>query len=340
MSSTILVTGGAGYVGSHACKALRAAGYEPVTYDNLCRGHRWAVQWGPLEEGDLADSARLRAVIERHRPAAVMHFAALAYAGESVGAPLAYYHTNLAGTLSLLEVMHACGVRDLVFSSSCAVYGLCALPKIPETAPCNPVSPYGFSKLGMERMIADCGTAWGLRAVALRYFNAAGADPDGTLGEAHDPETHLIPLVLQAAAGERQHIDVFGDDYPTPDGTCVRDYIHVADLADAHVRALQRLPERGTSRAYNLGTGQGYSVKQVVDAARKIAGRPIRAEFRGRRAGDPPWAVAEATLAGRELGWQPRFTSIEPILESAWRWMQQGAAAAQARTSHLTARRT
>ena len=340
MLSTVLVTGGAGYVGSHACKALRAAGYEPVTYDNLSRGHRWAVQWGPLEEGDLADGARLRAVLARHRPQAVMHFAALAYAGESVAEPLAYYRANTAGTLNLLEAMQEHGVRDLVFSSTCAVYGLCDLPRIPESTPFNPVSPYGFSKLAIERMIADCGAAWDLRAIALRYFNAAGADPDGAIGEVHEPETHLIPLVLQAAAGQRPHIEIYGDDYPTPDGTCVRDYIHVADLAEAHVRALQRLPTRGALQAYNLGTGQGHSVKQVVDAARRVTGRQIRVEGRPRRAGDPPSAVADAARAGRELGWQPRFDSLEPILESAWRWQQQGRAAVQARTSHPSARRT
>jgi UDP-glucose-4-epimerase GalE len=340
MSAKILVTGGAGYVGSHACKALRAAGYEPVSYDNLSRGHRWAVQWGPLEEGDLADGARLREVLERHRPAAVMHFAALAYAGESVTAPLQYYRVNVGGTLSLLEAMRAAGLRDLVFSSTCAIYGPCELARIPEAAPHQPVSPYGYSKLAVERMLADCAPAWGLRSIALRYFNAAGADPDGATGEVHEPETHLIPLVLQVAAGQRTHIEIYGDDYPTPDGTCVRDYIHVGDLADAHVRALQRLPQHEGLRGYNLGTGRGYSVKQVVETARRVTGRPIRAEVRPRRAGDPPSAVADASLAGRELGWQPRFTALEPLLESAWRWHQHGSAAAQARLSQPSARRT
>jgi len=325
MPSPILVTGGAGYVGSHACKALRAAGYEPVTFDNLSRGHRWAVKWGPFEEGDLADTARVRAVLQRYKPAAVMHFAALAYAGESVTQPLAYYRTNVAGTLSLLEAMQAEGVRGLVFSSTCAVYGerngdgLESVP-ISEGPPYNPVSPYGFSKLAIERMLQDSSAAWGLRSVALRYFNAAGADPDGEIGEVHEPETHLIPLVLEAAAGQRSHIEIYGGDYPTPDGSCVRDYIHVADLADAHVRALGRLLQPFS--AYNLGTGQGHSVKQVVDAARRVTGKPIRVEMRPRRAGDPPSAIADASLAGRELGWQPRLKSLDAILESAWRWMQ------------------
>ena len=340
MPSTVLVTGGAGYVGSHACKALHAAGFEPVTYDNLSRGHRWAVQWGPFEQGDLGDGARLRAVLERYRPAAVMHFAALAYAGESVLEPLAYYRANTAGTLNLLEAMQAHDVRQLVFSSTCAVYGPCELARIPESAPFNPVSPYGFSKLAIERMLADCGAAWGLRSIALRYFNAAGADPDGALGEVHDPETHLVPVVLQVAAGQRPHVEIYGADYPTPDGSCVRDYIHVTDLADAHVRALQRLPAQAALRAYNLGTGRGHSVKQVIDAAQRVTGRPIRAQMSPRRAGDPPSAVADAALAGRELGWQPRFTSLEPVLESAWRWLQHGSREVQARASQPSARRT
>lgn len=328
MPRKILVTGGAGYIGSHACKALRVAGYEPVTYDDFSRGHRWAVKWGPLEEGTLEDTARLREVLRRHQPAAAMHFAALAYAGESVTEPLRYYRTNVAGTLSLLEALQVEGVRDMVFSSTCAVYGLCELPKIPETAPFQPVSPYGFSKLSIERMLADCSVAWGLRSVSLRYFNAAGADPEGEIGEVHEPETHLIPLVLEVAAGKRALIEIFGDDYPTPDGSCVRDYIHVADLAQAHVLALQRLlaprpdPLPATT-ACNLGTGRGHSVKQVIEAARRVTGRAIRAELRPRRPGDPPAAVADSALANRLLGWQPRFTSLDPILESAWKWMHR-----------------
>ena len=323
MPSTILVTGGAGYVGSHACKALRAAGHEPVAYDNLVRGHRAAVKWGPFEQGDITDRQALRTVLRRYRPAAVMHFAALAYAGESVTDPAAYYGTNLAGSLSLLEAMRTEGVRDIVFSSTCAVYGQCALSRIPETAPRQPVSPYGFTKLSIERMLADYDAAYGLRSIALRYFNAAGADPDGEIGEWHDPETHLIPLVLQAASGHRPHVDIYGDDYPTPDGSCVRDYIHVADLADAHVRALKLLLAQGGTPAMNLGTGQGHSVKQVVEAARQVTGRPIRAELRPRRPGDPPSAIADATLAMRVLGWQPRFRSLDSMLETAWRWMQR-----------------
>lgn len=328
MTSTILVTGGAGYVGSHACKALHAAGFTPVVYDNLYRGHRWAVKWGPLEEGDLADTARLRAVIQRHRPAAVMHFAALAYAGESVLEPLAYYRANIAGSLSLLEALHAENLRRMVFSSTCAVYGECALPTIPETAAFQPVSPYGRSKLAIEHMLGDCAAAWGLRSVALRYFNASGADPDGEIGELHVPETHLIPLVLEVATGQRAHIDIYGTDYPTPDGSCVRDYIHVSDLAQAHVLALKRLlvstAREGNLEAFNLGTGRGYSVKQVVDAARRVTGREIRVELKPRRAGDPPSAVADASLAARELGWSARFRELDAIVASAWKWVESG----------------
>jgi UDP-arabinose 4-epimerase len=321
----ILVTGGAGYVGSHACKALRAAGHEPVVYDDLSRGHRWAVKWGPLEEGGIADIERVRAVLRRHKPAAVMHFAALAYAGESVTDPAAYYGNNNAGTWSLLEALRAEGVRDIVFSSTCAVYGQCDLPRIPETAPYQPVSPYGFTKLAIERMLGDYATAYGLRSISLRYFNAAGADPGGEIGEVHEPETHLLPLVLQVAAGKRSHVEIYGDDYPTPDGSCVRDYIHVADLAEAHVRAVERLIEgkEVAAQAYNLGTGEGHSVKQVVEAARRVTGRSIRVELKPRRPGDPPCAVADASLARRELGWEPKLPSLEAILETAWKWEQR-----------------
>jgi UDP-arabinose 4-epimerase len=329
MSTPILVTGGAGYVGSHACKALHAAGFKPVVYDNLYRGHRWAVKWGPLEEGDLLDTARLRAVIQRHRPVAAMHFAALAYAGESVQEPLAYYRVNIAGSLSLLEALHAENLRRMVFSSTCAVYGECALPTIPETAPFQPVSPYGRSKLAIEHMLRDCADAWGMRSVALRYFNASGADPEGEIGELHVPETHLIPLVLEVAAGTRAHIDVYGTDYPTPDGSCVRDYIHVSDLAQAHVLALKRLlastAREGSLEAFNLGTGRGYSVKQVLDSVRRVTGREIKVQFKPRRAGDPPSAVADASLAARELGWSAKFRDLDAIVASAWKWAESGA---------------
>lgn len=329
MTPRILVTGGAGYVGSHACKALRAAGYEPVTYDNLHRGHRWAVKWGPFEEGDIADATRLRAVIRRHKPVAAMHFAALAYAGESVTEPGRYYGTNIAGSWTLFEALRAEDVRDVVFSSTCAVYGQCDSPRISEAAPYQPVSPYGFTKLAIERMLEDYAIAYGMRSICPRYFNASGADPDGEIGEVHEPETHLVPLVLDVAAGRRSHIDIYGTDYPTPDGTCIRDYIHVADLADAHVKAIQLLLAGGADRksakqAFNLGTGEGHSVKQIIEAVRRVTGKPIRAELKPRRAGDPPAAVADASLANRELGWQPKFTNLEAIVESAWKWTLKG----------------
>lgn len=326
----ILVTGGAGYVGSHACKALRAAGFEPVTFDNLSRGHRWAVKWGPLEQGDIRDAGALRKAIEVHRPAAVMHFAALCAAGDSVSDPAAYYQTNVNGTLTLLEAMRHAGIARIVFSSTCAIYGDSNLPRIPEDAAKNPVSPYGASKLMAERILADCAAAYGMSACCLRYFNAAGADPEGETGADHDPETLLIPVVLQAAAGKRAHVEVYGTDYPTPDGTGVRDFIHVTDLAEAHVLALKEslAAARGTTpgkfRAYNLGTGKGHSVKQVIDAARKITGRPITAIQRPRRPGDPIYAVADASLAARDLGWQPRYAALEAIVDSAWKWALKG----------------
>ncbi len=442
----ILVTGGAGYIGSHACKALRAAGHVPVAFDNLSMGHEWAVKWGPLVIGDLGDGERLRHVLREHHIDAVMHFAALAYVGESMADPRKYFHNNVAGTLSLLDAMLDCGVRNLVFSSSCATYGVpesaeqgaggrergaggrecrgmgvsgygsvgvsecrsigvkdsaTPLPgyadtqlrasvsalratssPISETTPQLPVNPYGDSKLICEKMIRWYGQAYGLRWVSLRYFNAAGADPDGEIGEVHDPETHLIPLVLQAAqtarsASERRNVTrqecrgigvsacrrgeepmaspshapiprysptppprypdtpilpyshtppaptplrIFGTDYPTPDGTCIRDYIHVADLADAHVRALDYLATDGQSTALNLGTGNGHSVRDIIAMASQVAGTDIPCEEHPRRPGDPPTLVADAQLATRILAWQPRHSDLETIIRTAWQW--------------------
>ena len=327
----VLVTGGAGYVGSHACKALHAAGYEPVTYDNFSRGHRWAVKWGPVETGDIADVERIRTVLRTYRPSAVMHFAALACAGESLARPLAYYRTNVAGTVGLLEAMRTEQVHRIVYSSSCAVYGDSGPAPVAESAACRPVSPYGHGKLACERLLADCAGAWSLRPLALRYFNAAGADPAGEIGESHDPETRLIPLILRAALGRLPHVEIFGNDYPTADGFCVRDYVHVTDLADAHVRALQLLLDGGdrdrSLRVYNLGSGSGQSVKQVLDVARRVTGAEIRMALRPRRSGDPAAAVADASLARRELGWQPRFASLAEILETAWRWERRASSA-------------
>jgi len=316
----ILVTGGAGYVGSHACKALASRGFLPVVYDNLVHGHRQAVKWGPLEVGDIADRAALDAVIERHRPVAVMHFAAFTYVGESVADPGKYYRNNVAGTLSLLEAMRVSGIDRLVFSSTAATYGTPKSVPIQEDAPKVPINPYGQSKLTAERMIADFSAAHMLRAVRLRYFNAAGADPDGEIGELHDPESHLIPLAMQAVTGDGPPLTLFGDDYPTPDGTCIRDYIHVTDLADAHVRALDWLSTTKGAHAFNLGTGNGASVRQILDAVERVAGKPVPHSIGPRRAGDPAELVSDPGKANDVLGWTPQMSDLDTIVKTAWAW--------------------
>jgi len=320
MASSILVTGGAGYIGSHACKALARAGYLPVAYDDLSRGHRAAVRWGPLVEGDIADRPRLCAALAEHRVAAVMHFAAYAYVGESVGNPALYYRNNLSGSLSLLEAMRETRVGEIVFSSTCAIYGTPDAVPIRETAPQNPVNPYGETKRAIERALHWYGQAYAIRSASLRYFNAAGADGEGEIGEDHEPETHLIPLVLQAAMGRRPRIDVLGTDYPTPDGTAIRDYIHVQDLADAHVKALAHLLQGGASLELNLGTGIGHSVREVIAAAERVTGRRIPQRETGRRPGDPPVLVAEASRTREVLGWVPTLSTLDTILASAWAW--------------------
>ena len=320
MSQSILVTGGAGYVGSHACKALAAAGYRPVSYDNLSRGHRAAVKWGPLVEGELHDRERLVEALRAHRASAVMHFAALAYVGESVTHPELYYRNNVAGTLVLLEAMREAAVDTIVFSSTCAVYGVPESVPIREGAAKAPLNPYGETKLAIERALHWHGTAHGTRYAALRYFNAAGADPDGEIGEEHDPETHLIPLVLRAALGRGETLRIFGTDYPTPDGTAIRDYIHVTDLADAHVRALAALSAGGESFQLNLGTGTGYSVREVVAAVERIAERPVPRREAPRRAGDPPELVADPALAMARLGWRPACSDLDTMIRTALAW--------------------
>ncbi len=320
MASSILVTGGAGYIGSHACKALARAGYLPVAYDNLSRGHREAVRWGPLVEGDIADRPRLCAALAEHRVAAVMHFAAYAYVGESVGNPALYYRNNLSGSLSLLEAMRETGVGEIVFSSTCATYGIPDAVPIRETAPQNPVNPYGETKRAIERALHWYGQAYAIRSASLRYFNAAGADREGEIGEDHEPETHLIPLVLEAALGRRPAIEIFGTDYPTPDGTAIRDYIHVDDLADAHLRALERLRAGGASIALNLGTGEGHSVREVIAAAEAVSGRKIAVRDAPRRPGDPPALVADPSLAAQTLGWRASRSSLETIIRTALAW--------------------
>jgi UDP-glucose 4-epimerase len=315
----ILVTGGAGYVGSHCVRLLVDAGHEVVVYDNLRLGHRAAVPAGLLVEGDLAEEAKLAALMEDRKIEAVMHFAALALVGESVEQPHRYYQNNVVGSFHLLEAMRKAGVQRIVFSSTTATYGAPAAMPIAETAPQQPISPYGFSKLAVERMLDDYAAAHGLGFAALRYFNAAGAAADGSLGEDHRPESHLIPIVLQVALGQRDAVSIFGDDFPTPDGTCIRDYVHVEDLATAHLAALTRLqPGRGIK--LNLGTGRGYSVRAVIEACRQVTGHPIPATIAPRRAGDPPELVADASLARKLLDWTPRYTTIAAIVETAWRW--------------------
>jgi UDP-glucose-4-epimerase GalE len=317
----VLVTGGAGYIGSHACKALAAKGYVPVAYDNLSRGNRWAVKWGPLEQGDIGDASRVTAVLEKYRPVALMHFAAFAYVGESVEQPLLYYRNNFVGTATLLKAVIEFHCVPVVFSSTCATYGIPERIPIAEDHPQRPINPYGHSKLFVERMLADLQAAHGLPWIALRYFNAAGADPDGEIGEVHDPETHLIPLVIAATRGGAP-IRIFGDDYETPDGTCVRDYIHVSDIADAHVRALNHLLKGGESCAFNLANARGHSVREVIAATEKVCGRMVPSEIAGRRPGDPPVLVGDAGRAHARLGWQPARSDLEIQIEDALKWIE------------------
>jgi UDP-arabinose 4-epimerase len=318
----ILVTGGAGYIGSHTCKVLAAAGHEPVAYDDLGTGHEWAVRWGPFVAGDIADGALMERTLRDHRIDVVMHFAALSNVGESSKRPDRYYQTNVCGTLAMLEAMRAAGVERLVFSSTCAVYGTSEEMPLTETTPQRPLSVYGRSKQMAETVIADHAETFGLGAIALRYFNAAGADPDGELGEEHDPETHLIPLILKAAGGERANISIFGTDYPTPDGTCIRDYVHVCDIAEAHVKALDAI-EPGRLAAFNLGSERGSSVMEVLDVARRVTGREIASVVAPRRTGDVPVLLASAEAARNALGWTARHDDLEGMIASAWAWQTE-----------------
>ena len=315
----ILVCGGAGYVGSHACLALARAGHEVTVLDNMLTGHREAVRWGRLVDADILKPQTLDAAFDR-KVDAVMHFCARSLVGESVTDPYAYYQNNVTGTVNLLEAMRRHGVDRVVFSSTAAVFGNPVSDMIDEDHPKNPINPYGASKLMVERVLADAANAYGLRSVALRYFNAAGAAADAGIGESHEPETHLIPNALKAAAGEGAGLKVFGNDYPTPDGTCVRDYVHVLDLADAHLRALGWMDREPGAHRFNLGNGNGFSVLQVIEAARKVTGRDIPYEIGPRRAGDPAVLVASSTQAREKLGWTPKFDRIEPIIETAWAW--------------------
>lgn len=315
----ILVTGGAGYVGSHAARLLDRAGHDVWIYDSLVYGHEGAALPGKLIVGELMDQAKLESVLREHGIEAVMHFAAFAYVGESVEKPHKYYQNNIVATLSLFEAMRNVGVNKIVFSSTTATYGVPDKIPITEEERQDPINPYGFSKLVVERALADYSFAYGWGYAALRYFNASGASPDGDIGEDHDPETHLIPLVLQVALGQRKSISIFGTDYPTPDGTCVRDYIHVDDLGTAHVKALEQL-QPGSQLRLNLGTGNGTSVRQLIDACRKVTGHEIPEVIGERRAGDPPALVADSSLAQKTLDWTPKYTDIESIVETAWRW--------------------
>jgi UDP-arabinose 4-epimerase len=320
MTRTVLVTGGAGYVGSHCCKAFAKAGWNVVTLDNLSRGWRDAVRWGPLVECDVRDPLEVRGALERYEPDLVAHFAAFAYVGESVENPAIYYENNTAGTLALLNGMRAAGCRHILFSSTCASYGVPQHIPIDESHPQAPINPYGWSKMIIERMLEDFGRAYGIGSVSLRYFNAAGADPEGEIGERHEPETHVIPLAIEAARRTDRPFTVLGTNFPTPDGSAIRDYVHVNDLARAHLLAGEMLVERGGTHVFNLGTGVGTSVLELIETVRRVARTELVVRRGPRRAGDPPKLVASFAKAERELGWRPQHSQIEFIIETALEW--------------------
>ena len=322
--TNILVTGGAGYIGSHACKALKAAGYTPVTYDNLVTGWQDAVKFGPFEKGDLNDRARLDEVFAKYQPAAVMHFAALSQVGEAMSEPGRYWANNTGGSLNLVEAAVAAGCLDFVFSSTCATYGEHDNVVLDENTPQLPLNAYGASKRAVEDILKDFGAAHGLRSVIFRYFNVAGADPEAEVGEFHRPETHLVPLVLDAIAGKRDALTIFGTDYDTPDGTCIRDYVHVCDLVDAHVLGLKWLEDGNGSQVFNLGTGSGFSVREVMDKAEAVTGHKVPCNTGPRRAGDCTKLVSGSTRAVTELGWEPRRSTLEVMIADAWKWHKTG----------------
>ncbi|MFC1588870.1 UDP-glucose 4-epimerase GalE [Pseudomonadota bacterium] len=316
----ILVVGGAGYIGSHMVKQLALSNHEVVTLDNLSCGYKDAVKYGELVVGDLGDKNVLDELFRKHLFDAVMHFAAFIEVGESVINPAKYYHNNVSNTQILLDAMVKHGIKHFIFSSTAAIFGEPEYTPIDEKHSKQPINPYGRTKLMVEQILEDYDTAYGLKSTCLRYFNAAGADPDGELGERHDPESHLVPLILQAASGRRGDIKIFGQDYPTDDGTCVRDYVHINDLCDAHSLALQRMQKTGQSARYNLGNGKGFSVQQVIDTAKQVSGKDFKVIATERRAGDPALLVADSTLAMQELGWQPKYDQLETIIETAWNW--------------------
>ena len=318
--SNILITGGAGYIGSHVCKMLAEEGHTPIAYDNLSNGNRDAIRWGPFEEGDILDQDKLRYVLNKYQPKAVMHFAAFAYVGESIIKPKKYYRNNVVGTLNIAECMLQESINNLIFSGSCATFGAPESMPINETYAQNPINPYGKSKVAAENIINDFSSAHGLRSVILRYFNAAGADKDLEIGELHSPETHLIPLLFDACTRTINNFNVNGDDYDTFDGTCIRDYIHVTDLADAHILAYKKLKQDGVTTSYNLGNGEGFSIKQVIHMVEKVTGLDVPFGIAPRRVGDPPILIADSTKARKELLWSPVNSSLENIIESAWLW--------------------
>lgn len=319
----ILVTGGAGYIGSNMCKHLDERGYTPIVLDNLVTGHHQAVKWGPFVEGSMGDTALLNQIFKEYKPRAVMHFAAFCYVSESVNHPSRYYRNNVTGTMNLIDAMVTSNIPYLIFSSSCATYGNPMELPMTEDHPQHPINPYGWSKLMVEQILADMKKAHGLEYTSLRYFNAAGADPEGELGEDHTPETHLIPLILQTALGQRDVIQVFGDDYPTVDGTCIRDYIHINDIAQAHLLALERLLNNHPGDIYNLGNGNGYSVKQIIDAAQAVTGKKISIKKALRREGDPSTLISSSQKARDILGWKPEYPDIHDIIRTAWEWHQR-----------------
>jgi len=321
---TVLVTGGAGYIGSHACKALARAGWRPVTYDNLSTGWAQAVKFGPFERGDLLDRARLNEVFATWRPDAVMHFAALSQVGEAMQQPLRYWRNNLCGSLNLIDAAVAAGCLDIVFSSTCATYGEQDGVTLDEDCPQAPLNAYGASKRAVEDALRDAGAAHGLNHVIFRYFNVAGADPEGEVGEFHRPETHLIPVMLEAIDGTRPALTIHGTDYDTPDGTCIRDYVHVCDLVEAHVLGLDRLTQGQCSRVFNLGTGHGFSVREVIDAARHVTNLPVPMTEGPRRAGDCTRLVSGSTRAAAELGWAPHRSTLAQMIGDAWKWHRTG----------------
>lgn len=329
----VLVTGGAGYIGSQTAKALARNHYRPIVVDNLSTGHAHNVRWGTLIRANLSDTATIRNILKEHKIESVVHFAGSALLGESVAQPLAYFQNNTGSTMSLLQAMLDTGVKDIVFSSTCATYGMPQAVPITEDEPQKPINPYGESKLAIERILEWMGQARQVRWVALRYFNAAGADLEGELGEEHEHETHLIPLAIGAVLKQRERLQIFGTDYPTPDGTAIRDYIHVADLASAHICALQYLNRGGVSRAFNLGTGKGASVREVVAMVQTVSGQTVPSVETARRPGDPPVLVASPKLAHELLQWEPYYSSLETIVESAWRWHSGASSRADLQTS-------